>query len=48
MSNITDVIENQPSNGVQPNNYVTVIPVDYSTNLIYNSQTPDYIVEQYK
>ncbi|KAK9745164.1 hypothetical protein QE152_g7154 [Popillia japonica] len=46
MANIGDVIENQTSNAAS-NNYVTVIPVDYSTNLIYNSQTPDYIVEQY-
>lgn len=47
MANIGDVIENQTSNAAS-NNYVTVIPVDYSTNLIYNSQTPDYIVEQYR
>lgn len=32
----------------QSNNYVTVIPVEYSRSRSYNAQTPDYMVEQYR
>lgn len=32
---------------IQQNNYVTIVPVEYPSNRIYN-QNGDYVVEQYR
>ncbi|KAJ3649543.1 hypothetical protein Zmor_021280 [Zophobas morio] len=33
---------------IQQNSYVTVIPVEYPRNRGYNTQNPEYMVEQYR
>ncbi|KAH0808319.1 hypothetical protein MTP99_001956 [Tenebrio molitor] len=33
---------------IQQSNYVTVIPVEFPRNRVYNNQNPEYLVEQYR
>ena len=48
MANVVEQKESQ-QNLVQTNSYVTVIPVEYPSNRgVYNGQTPEYIVEQFR